>query len=276
MKDIIKVEDLTFSYDEDYETINHISFTIQKGQYVTILGHNGSGKSTIAKLLIGLLEKKSGRIWVADKELTLENLYTVREHVGIVFQNPDNQFIGATVRDDIAFGLENMCVDPKMMDTIIEKYSKKVGMIDFLDHEPTKLSGGQKQRVAIAGILAMSPDIIILDEATSMLDPIGKREINALVKELNNEKEITIISITHDIEEAVYADKVILLNKGKIIDTGTPDEILHKKQQLKDLELDIPFALKINEGLNERGYTFTEHLSVEETVEKLCQLHLKK
>jgi energy-coupling factor transport system ATP-binding protein len=276
MEDLIKVEDLSFAYNEEQETIDHISFSIQKGQYVTILGHNGSGKSTIAKLLIGLLEKKSGSIWIAGKELIIENLYAIREHIGIVFQNPDNQFIGATVRDDIAFGLENMCVDQQRMELLINTYAKRVGMIDFLNHEPSKLSGGQKQRVAIAGILAMSPDIIILDEATSMLDPIGKREINSLVKELNQEKEMTIISITHDIEEAVFADQIILLNKGKIIEVGTPETILRKTELLKNLELDIPFALKISEGLAKQNIQLKEHLSIEKMVEELCQLHSKK
>ena len=276
MEDLIKVEDLSFAYNEEQETIDRISFSIQKGQYVTILGHNGSGKSTIAKLLIGLLEKKSGSIWIAGKELNIENLYAIREHIGIVFQNPDNQFIGATVRDDIAFGLENMCVDPQRMELLINTYAKRVGMIDFLNHEPSKLSGGQKQRVAIAGILAMSPDIIILDEATSMLDPIGKREINSLVKELNKEKEMTIISITHDIEEAVFADQIILLNKGKIIEVGTPETILRKTELLKNLELDIPFALKISEGLAKQNIQIKEHLSIEKMVEELCQLHSKK
>lgn len=276
MEDLIKVENLSFAYNEEQETIDHISFSIQKGQYVTILGHNGSGKSTIAKLLIGLLEKKSGSIWIAGKELNIENLYAIREHIGIVFQNPDNQFIGATVRDDIAFGLENMCVDQQRMELLINTYAKRVGMIDFLNHEPSKLSGGQKQRVAIAGILAMSPDIIILDEATSMLDPIGKREINSLVKELNQEKEMTIISITHDIEEAVFADQIILLNKGKIIEEGTPETILRKTELLKNLDLDIPFALKISEGLAKQNIQLKEHLSIEKMVEELCQLHSKK
>ena len=184
MEKIIEVKDLVFEYEEGSKTINHISFEINKGEYVAILGHNGSGKSTIAKLLIGLLEKKSGDIKVNGYELNLENLYKVREQVGIVFQNPDNQFIGATVRDDIAFGLENICIPREEMDNLIETYAKKVRMEQFLDHEPTKLSGGQKQRVAIAGILAMSPSIIILDEATSMLDPRGRHEINELVRNL--------------------------------------------------------------------------------------------
>ncbi len=276
MEDVIKVENLSFAYNEERETINRISFSVQKGQYVTILGHNGSGKSTIAKLLIGLLEKKSGSIWIAGKELTVENLYAIREHIGIVFQNPDNQFIGATVRDDIAFGLENMCVNPHNMEQLITTYAKRVGMIDFLDHEPTKLSGGQKQRVAIAGILAMAPDIIILDEATSMLDPIGKREINSLVKELNKEKDMTIISITHDIEEAVFADQIILLHEGKIIDVGSPETILRKTELLTNLELDIPFALKVSEGLAQQNIQVKKHLSIEKMVEELCQLHLEK
>ena len=182
MKKIIEIKNLSFEYREGIRTINNISFDIFEGEYVAILGHNGSGKSTIAKLIIGLLEKLKGTIIVNGVELTLENLYKVRDNIGIVFQNPDNQFIGATVRDDIAFGLENNCVPQNQMDEIINNYASKVDMQDFLDHEPIKLSGGQKQRVAIAGILAMNPKIIILDEATSMLDPIGKREINNLVR----------------------------------------------------------------------------------------------
>jgi len=182
MEEIIKVENLCFEYEPGLQTINNISFQIHKGEYVAILGHNGSGKSTIAKLLIGLLEKKSGEIYIDDYQLNLENLYKIREKV--VFQNPDNQFIGATVRDDIAFGLENICVPREQMDELINRYSKVVRMENFLDHEPTKLSGGQKQRVAIAGILAMSPSIIILDEATSMLDPRGRNKwISKRVKE---------------------------------------------------------------------------------------------
>ena len=226
MEEIIKVENLCFEYEPGLQTINNISFQIHKGEYVAILGHNGSGKSTIAKLLIGLLEKKSGEIYIDDYQLNLENLYKIREKVGIVFQNPDNQFIGATVRDDIAFGLENICVPREQMDELINRYSKVVRMENFLDHEPTKLSGGQKQRVAIAGILAMSPSIIILDEATSMLDPRGRKEINELVKELKKQNNMTIISITHDIEEAKNADRVILLNKGEIVDCDKPQKIL--------------------------------------------------
>lgn len=276
MEKIIEVKDLTFEYEDNDKTIDHISFHIQKGSYTTILGHNGSGKSTIAKLLMGLLEKKSGTIIVGGVELNEENLYKVRSQIGIVFQNPDNQFIGATVRDDIAFGLENMCVDPKLMDDIINEYASKVGMKDFLDHEPTKLSGGQKQRVAIAGILAMSPSIIILDEATSMLDPRGRNEMNKLVHQLNKDKNMTILSITHDIEEAALSDEVILLNHGYILDQGKPEDVLMKEEQMKLLSLDIPFAYKISKALHEQGKQVEKTINQEKLVKQLCQLHSKK
>ncbi len=276
MEKIIEVKNLSFEYEPGLKTINNISFEINKGDYVAILGHNGSGKSTIAKLLIGLLEKSGGSIKVNEYELTLDNLYKVRDNIGIVFQNPDNQFIGATVRDDIAFGLENTCVPQVEMDEIINTYAAKVGMSNFLDHEPTKLSGGQKQRVAIAGILAMSPTIIILDEATSMLDPMGRREINNLVKELNKAKDITIISITHDIEEAKNADQVIILNDGKIVANGKPEDVLSDKNSLIKYELDIPFALKVAQRLEKTNIRTSKSLDMEVLIEELCQLHLKK
>lgn len=275
MENIIEVKDLSFEYEPGLKTIDHISFNIKKGEYVAILGHNGSGKSTIAKLLIGLLEKKSGTITVNGFELNMKNLYKVREQIGIVFQNPDNQFIGATVRDDIAFGLENLCVPREKMDELIETYAQKVRMEKFLEHEPTKLSGGQKQRVAIAGILAMSPSIIILDEATSMLDPRGKSEINELVRDINEDRNMTIISITHDIEEAKNADKIILLNKGRIIAMAAPDQILRDTATLDELKLDSPFALKLSRTLNEKGIHVAETLNVEELERQLCQLHAK-
>ena len=276
MEKIIDVQHLSFGYDEDTLTIDDISFSIEKGSYTTILGHNGSGKSTIAKLLMGLLEKKSGEIVIGGIPLTEETLNQVRSQIGIVFQNPDNQFIGATVRDDIAFGLENNCVDPALMDDIINEYAKKVNMYEFLDHEPTKLSGGQKQRVAIAGILAMSPSIIILDEATSMLDPKGRNEINALVHQLNKDKYMTIVSITHDIEEAALSDYVILLSDGHIVDEGRPEEVLMKKEEIESLALDIPFAYKISHGLQKMGISIAEQIDREKLVNELCRLHLKK
>ena len=276
MENSIEIRNLFFEYDDGQKTIDNISFDIKKGSYTVLLGHNGSGKSTIAKLVMGLLEAASGKIMVDGIELNAENLYRVREKIGIVFQNPDNQFIGATVRDDIAFGLENKCVPQKDMDGIINHYAKIVNMLDFLDHEPTKLSGGQKQRVAIAGILAMAPDIIFLDEATSMLDPKGRREINQLVKELNKETNRTVISISHDIEEAVYADEIIVLNNGKVVKTGKPDEILSDEALMHSLNLDVPFSYKISKGLQKQGIKIDTYLKEEELIHSLCQLNLNK
>ena len=216
---IIDVKDLAFSYDGKIDAVKNVSFSIEKGKYCTIVGHNGSGKSTVAKLITGLLEKKSGTILIDGLELNIENLRKIRNKIGIVFQNPDNQFIGSTVRDDIAFGLENHCVDQKDMDSIIDEFSKKVGMEDYLNSEPTRLSGGQKQRVAIAGVLAMHPEILIFDEATSMLDPQGKAEIKKVIMDLHKEEDLTILSITHDIDEAILlSDRIYILN-------GKPGEI---------------------------------------------------
>ena len=271
----VVVKDLFFSYEENVPTIKGISFDIKKGEYVAILGHNGSGKSTIAKLLDGLLEKKSGSIKIDDIELTEESLYEVRSHIGIVFQNPDNQFIGSTVRDDIAFGLENKCVPYDQMDEIIHAFAAKVNMEEFLDHEPSKLSGGQKQRVAIAGILAMQPDILILDESTSMLDPKGKNEINRLVRDIISQNKMTVISITHDIEEASLADKIILMNQGSIEKIGTPAEILVNEALLEKVGLESPFIFQVAKQLEKKGIRVSKQINREELVKDLCQLHSK-
>lgn len=276
MANAVDINNLSFEYEEGAKTIDQISFSVPKGSYTVVLGHNGSGKSTIAKLIIGLLEPKTGDITVDGIHLDEEHLYDVREKVGIVFQNPDNQFIGSTVRDDIAFGLENLCVPTEDMEDIIQTYAKKVNMTEFLDHEPTKLSGGQKQRVAIAGILAMHPSIIILDEATSMLDPRGKIEINNLVHELNQTQNMTILSITHDIEEAALSDHVILLDNGHIIDEGTPEKVLTQKEELERIGLDVPFTYKISKKLHDSGYPIKPIINKEKLVKELCQLNLKK
>ena len=272
----IVVKDLFFNYEENIPTIKGISFDIKKGEYVAILGHNGSGKSTIAKLLDGLLEKKSGSINIHGIELTEETLYEVRSHIGIVFQNPDNQFIGSTVRDDIAFGLENKCVPYEQMDNIINEYATKVNMIDFLNHEPSKLSGGQKQRVAIAGILAMQPDILILDESTSMLDPKGKNEINTLVRDIIAQNKMTVISITHDIEEAIYADKIILMNQGKIETIGKAEDVLMNEGLLNKVGLEAPFIYQVASMLSKKGIEVSKQMKKEVLVRELCQLHLIK
>ena len=274
--DHVKVNNLSYSYDGEHDAVSNVSFNIEKGSYTTIIGHNGSGKSTIAKLLVGLLEKKNGTIMIEDLELNQDNLIKIRNKIGIVFQNPDNQFIGSTVRDDIAFGLENHCVEQKDMDPIINEYAAKVNMTDFLDSEPTHLSGGQKQRVAIAGVLAMNPDIIIFDESTSMLDPQGKDEIKKFIYHLHENKELTIISITHDIEEVSSSDHVIVMNDGKVVMDGKPDDVLYRTDELVKIQLDVPFALKLQSALAKKGINVGKCLDLESLVDEIWQLSLKK
>lgn len=275
MNPAIEVSNLSFSYTEEGNTIQDVSFSIPKGSYTSIIGHNGSGKSTIAKLIIGLLKAQSGTIRILGTELTPETVYDLRSHVGIVFQNPDNQFIGSTVADDIAFGLENHCVPQEDMQALIEKSAASVGMSDFLQAEPTHLSGGQKQRVAIAGILAMTPDIIIFDESTSMLDPQGKASINAQIKRLHDEKNITILSITHDMEEVAQSQHVIVLNHGVVEMEGTPKEVFAQEAMLKKMQLDIPFALKFSKAMQKEGFSSIHALTLDEVVNQLCQLKSK-
>lgn len=272
----IEVKDLTFSYDDQTNAVENVSFSIEKGSYTTIIGHNGSGKSTIAKLLIGLLEKKSGQIVMDGIHLEEDTLYRIRDKIGIVFQNPDNQFIGSTVADDIAFGLENHCVDSDKMQAIIEEFAAKVNMTKYMNSEPTRLSGGQKQRVAIAGVLAMAPEILIFDESTSMLDPQGKAEINHLIQQIHEISEITMISITHDIEEVSRADHVIVMEGGHVVMDGHPSEILKHKDELIAMKLDIPFAAKMQDALREAGLNLTSCENTERLVETLCQFISKK
>lgn len=268
----VEVSHLSFSYDGQNDVIKDVSFEIPKGSYTTIVGHNGSGKSTIAKLLIGLLKAKSGEIKILGNTLNEENVYSLRNHVGIVFQNPDNQFIGSTVADDIAFGLENHCVPQEQMQAIIEDVAARVNMSDFLDSEPTKLSGGQKQRVAIAGILAIAPDIIIFDESTSMLDPQGKASINEQIQKLHDERSITILSITHDMEEVAQSEYVIVLKDGKVEMQGTPKQIFEHKGKLKEMKLELPFALSFSEKLKNEGIFKDSYCTLDEVVNELCQL----
>ena len=270
--DAIKVSGLCFSYDGKKDVLSNVSFSIPKGCYTTIIGHNGSGKSTIAKLLIGLMSPKQGAIEILGQSLNEDSVYELRDHVGIVFQNPDNQFIGSTVADDIAFGLENHCVPQEQMQEIIEDVAERVGMLDFLNSEPTKLSGGQKQRVAIAGILAIEPEIIIFDESTSMLDPQGKASINEQIQKLHSEKDRTILSITHDMEEVAQSEYVIVLKDGKVVLTGSPMEIFAHEKELASMMLDIPFALKVSKELVKEKITDQEVCTLEEVVNQLCQL----
>jgi len=267
----IEVSHLTFAYDDTKTTIDDISFSVEEGSYTTIVGHNGSGKSTVAKLLAGLLEKKSGEIKLGGLDLNIKNLTAIRSMIGIVFQNPDNQFIGSTVRDDIAFGLENHCVPQEEMDDIINLNAGKVKMTKYLDQEPTRLSGGQKQRVAIAGVLAMKPKILIFDEATSMLDPQGKDEIKKVITQIHEESSLTILSITHDIDEVANSDAVIAMNNGKIAMAGTPHEVFSDEKKLKEIQLDIPFSMKMQGALKRRGVNVGNHLTMEGLVKELCQ-----
>lgn len=271
----IEIEHLSFSYDEQIKALDDVSFSIEEGSYTVIVGHNGSGKSTIAKLMIGLMEAQSGIIRVDGTVLKEESVYDIRDKIGIVFQNPDNQFIGATVADDIAFGLENHQVPHDQMQAIIDEFAARVNMGKYLNSEPTKLSGGQKQRVAIAGVLAMRPQILIFDESTSMLDPQGKAEINALVKRIHEETGITIISITHDIEEMVSSDHVIVMKEGKVVMDGTPAEVLNNEEELIKMQLDIPFSLKFVNEMKRQGIVLKREIQMEKVVDELCRLRFE-
>lgn len=269
----IKVRKLSYSYSEDNKVIDDISLNIKKGLFVSIVGHNGCGKSTLAKLLIGLLTPQEGEIYINNVLLNKKSLVTVRQSMALVFQNPDNQFIGSTVEDDIAFGLENRQVKHEDMQDIIDKVADEVGMSEYLKKEPSSLSGGQKQRVAIAGALALNPDIIILDEATSMLDPKGKKDIRLLIDEMRKKNpDLTILSITHDIEEAYQSDEVIVMARGEIAAQGNPKEILKDKQLMLEAGLNVPFILSLKEKLTEQGLKIPDVNNIDELVEVLCPL----
>lgn len=279
--DAVEFRNVTYTYAEaKNKTLNNISFKIKKGSWTSLIGHNGSGKSTISKLINGLLlpdENTDSQIYVLGQLLNSSNIWDIREKVGIVFQNPDNQFVGATVGDDVAFGLENRGVSREKMIPRVKQVLKDVGMLDYIDAEPANLSGGQKQRVAIAGILAVEPEIIILDESTSMLDPNGRENVLKIIKQLMKEKYLTIISITHDIDEANMADDIIVLNDGEILDQGSPLNIFSKTEMLSKIGLDIPFTKKLIFKLNENGIEVPQNIKTKEELEHyLCQLNLKK
>ena len=272
----VEVKNLTFSYDGQTNAVEDVGFSVEKGTYCTIVGRNGSGKSTVAKLIAGLLEKKSGTILIDGIAMEKENLLEIRRKIGIVFQNPDNQFIGSTVRDDIAFGLENHCVPQAEMDGIIEHFAAEVGMTAYLESEPTRLSGGQKQRVAIAGVLAMAPEILIFDEATSMLDPQGKDRIKQVIRNLHEDRSLTILSITHDIEEVSMSDQVVLLDKGKLVMSDTPEAVFSSEDRIRRTGLDIPFSMKLARELKRYGVRLNETLRIDGAVEELCRLRSTK
>ncbi|KOP72238.1 energy-coupling factor ABC transporter ATP-binding protein [Cytobacillus solani] len=275
---LVQLDNISFQYAlETGFALRNVSFDIYEGEWLALVGHNGSGKSTLAKLLNGLHFPQEGSIKVNGMLLTEESVWEIRKKIGMVFQNPDNQFVGTTVKDDVAFGLENNgIVREEMLERV--KYSlEKVKMAQFLDQEPHHLSGGQKQRVAIAGVIALRPSIIILDEATSMLDPRGREEVLETVRELKENHHMTVISITHDLEEAVKADRIIVMNKGELYREGSPKEIFQLDEELVQLGLDIPFPVKLSKLLKEQGVSLSRHfLSEEELVAELWTSHYKK
>ncbi|AIM16697.1 MULTISPECIES: energy-coupling factor ABC transporter ATP-binding protein [Neobacillus] len=277
-KPIISLKDVCFQYDgQDRYALQSVTFDIYEGEWLAIVGHNGSGKSTMAKLLNGLQFPNQGVITVCGLPLTEENVWDIRKQLGMVFQNPDNQFVGTTVEDDVAFGLENMGIQREEMVLRVQDSLKKVKMEQFLYQEPHHLSGGQKQRVAIAGVLALRPSIIILDEATSMLDPRGREEVLEVVRDLKNENRLTVISITHDLEEAAKADRIIVMNKGEVYREGKPEEIFSMDEELIKLGLDIPFSVKIGKAFRQKGIDLPKHyLTEEELVTELWTSHSHK
>ena len=269
---MIEVKNLSFSYNKRDRAIENVSFNVNDHEWISILGHNGSGKSTIAKLLIGLLAASSGEILYDGVKLTDETVDDVRSKVGIVFQNPDNQFVGFNVRYDIAFGLENHQVERSEMVRLINEYAEKVDMKDYLERQPDTLSGGQKQRVAIAGILAMNCDIVILDEATSMLDPQGVSDIVNLIVELKKKYNKTIITITHDLDLAGLSDRVIVMKDGNKIAEGIPSEIFKDRELLKSSNLDMPFDLRMIDEASKIDKLKNNN----KLMEALWEYHLKK
>lgn len=242
---MIQVKNLTFSYNGQDEALKNVSLDIKKCSFTAIIGHNGSGKSTLAKCLVGLLQPTDGQIIIDQLELTNANIHAIRKKIGIVFQNPDNQFVGVTVRHDIAFGLENLGMKARDMESRVFTYAKRVGMEAFLNKEPHQLSGGQKQRVAIASSLAMEQEVIILDEATSMLDPEGVKSIMEIVNTLHADEKKTIVMITHDLRLAYHADHLIVMKNGYVIADGHPKEIYDNTELLASSQLLLPYELDV-------------------------------
>ena len=274
MKSVIDVKNLSFRYKEsqEYYDVKDITFHVKRGEWLSIVGHNGSGKSTTVRLIDGLLEAESGEIVIDGQRLIEENVWNIRRQIGMVFQNPDNQFVGATVEDDVAFGLENQGLSRQEMKKRVEEALDLVGMLDFKKREPARLSGGQKQRVAIAGVVALRPAILILDEATSMLDPEGRRELIETVKGIRKDYDMTVISITHDLEEVAMSDRVLIMKKGSIESTSSPRE-LFSRNDLDQIGLDDPFANQLKHSLSQNGYDLPEnYLTESELEDKLWEL----
>ena len=278
MEEIVQLNNISFSYSEEdlRPALNNVSLSINRGEWIAVIGPNGSGKSTLAKTINGLIEADAGEVIIGGTKLTEESVWDVRRKVGMVFQNPDNQFVGSTVQDDVAFGLENIGVPREEMLERVAKAVKVVNMADFMDKEPARLSGGQKQRVAIAGIIALAPDIIILDEATTMLDPKGRREVIETIQQLKKEQNLTVISITHDIDEAAKANRIFVMQAGELKLIGTPEEIFAVGADIIDMGLDIPFPEKLKYQLARQGLAVpAEYLTEERMVDWLWTLFSK-
>lgn len=275
--EMIEVRDVQFRYDEEEGSsavvLDGIRMTVRKGEFVALLGHNGCGKSTLAKHFNAMLLPLGGAVLVKDMNTTDErHKYDIRSTVGMVLQNPDNQLVSTIVEEDVAFGPENLGVEPAVIRTRVDEALKAVGMYDYRDHAAHKLSGGQKQRVAIAGVLAMQPECIVLDEPTAMLDPRGRREVMDTVCRLNREQGITIVLITHYMEEAVLADRVLVMDDGKVVREGTPRQVFSQVEQLRALELDVPQPTELCHVLQQEGITLPDGvLTIEECAEALLQ-----
>lgn len=278
MTNIITVNNLFFKYDSNqtHYQLENVSFHVKQGEWLSIIGHNGSGKSTTVRLIDGLLEAESGQIIIDGQELTEDNVWELRHKIGMVFQNPDNQFVGATVEDDVAFGLENKGIPLKDMKERVDQALDLVGMSEFKMREPARLSGGQKQRVAIAGAVAMRPQVIILDEATSMLDPEGRLELIRTIRAIRQKYNLTVISITHDLDEVALSDRVIVMKNGKVESTSTPKALFGRGNRLISLGLDVPFSSRLMAELAANGLDIgTEYLTEKELEEQLWELNLK-
>ena len=277
MENIIEVRNLKYKYDSESEnyTLNDVSFQVKKGEWLSIVGHNGSGKSTTVRLIDGLLEAESGDIIISGDKLTAENVWEKRRQIGMVFQNPDNQFVGATVEDDVAFGLENQGLDYDLMVERVQQALEFVSMQDFKEREPARLSGGQKQRVAVAGVVALRPDIIILDEATSMLDPEGRLDLIQTVKKIKDKNQLTVISITHDLDEIALSDRVLVMKEGQVESTATPRE-LFSREDLEELGLDQPFVNQVKAALRQSGLPLPDSYLTEKELQDQLWVLLSK
>ncbi len=274
---MISVSNVSFSYDDGTPALEGVSLDVPKGEFLCIVGHNGSGKSTLAKMLNGLLLPSSGTVTVAGMDTADdEHILDIRRLVGMVFQNPDNQIVTTVVREDVAFGPENLGVPTEEMAVRVDEAIKAVGMESYAESAPHMLSGGQKQRIAIAGMLAMDPEVLVLDEATAMLDPMGRRDILRIVRELHDKKGITVIMITQYMEEAVGADRVIVMNGGHIVMEGTPAEVFRRGDELRAIRLDVPAAVEMRELLLKEGVADCgDAMTLEELSESLCRSLLK-